>query len=110
MNTISIGTVDCDLRPGEYYNFFNYSNVFVLCSCLTIRSAVWTENLLMFVLWMLVLIFYWYFWGAGSGIGRAACQVLSREGATVIAADKNYDAAVETIKKFTALASGSNGK
>ncbi|XP_034840868.1 estradiol 17-beta-dehydrogenase 8 [Maniola hyperantus] len=44
--------------------------------------------------------------GAGSGIGRAACQVLSREGATVIAADKNYDAALETIKKHIALASG----
>ncbi|XP_013183329.1 estradiol 17-beta-dehydrogenase 8 [Amyelois transitella] len=47
--------------------------------------------------------------GAGSGLGRAACQVLSREGATVIAADKNYASAVETIKKHTALASGSNG-
>ncbi|XP_050356716.1 estradiol 17-beta-dehydrogenase 8 [Nymphalis io] len=46
--------------------------------------------------------------GAGSGIGRAACQVLSREGATVIAADRNYDAALETIKKYTALASGLN--
>ncbi|XP_022123769.2 estradiol 17-beta-dehydrogenase 8 [Pieris rapae] len=46
--------------------------------------------------------------GAGSGIGRAACQVLSREGATVIAADRNYDAALETIKTHTALASGSN--
>lgn len=46
--------------------------------------------------------------GAGSGIGRAACQVLSREGATVIAADKNYEGALETIKKHTALASGLN--
>ncbi|XP_041973926.1 estradiol 17-beta-dehydrogenase 8 [Aricia agestis] len=46
--------------------------------------------------------------GAGSGIGRAACQVLSREGATVIAADKNYNAAMETIKTHTALASGAN--
>ncbi|KAI5633471.1 enoyl-(Acyl carrier protein) reductase domain-containing protein [Phthorimaea operculella] len=46
--------------------------------------------------------------GAGSGIGRAACQVLSREGATVIAADKNYESAVETIKTHTALASGAN--
>lgn len=59
----------------------------------------------MFELWMLVI-----YVGAGSGIGRAACQVLSREGATVIAADKNYEAAVETIKKHTALAPGGNGK
>ncbi|XP_072935255.1 estradiol 17-beta-dehydrogenase 8 isoform X2 [Epargyreus clarus] len=43
--------------------------------------------------------------GAGSGIGRAACQVLSREGATVIAADKHHDSALETIKAHTALAS-----
>lgn len=48
--------------------------------------------------------------GAGSGIGRAACQVLSREGAIVVAADKNYDAAMETIKTHTALASGKNGR
>ncbi|KAL4703158.1 hypothetical protein ACJJTC_016759 [Scirpophaga incertulas] len=46
--------------------------------------------------------------GAGSGIGRAACQVLSREGATVIAADRNYDSAMQTIKSHIALASGSN--
>ncbi|CAH1643692.1 unnamed protein product [Spodoptera littoralis] len=46
--------------------------------------------------------------GAGSGIGRAACQVLSREGAIVVAADKNYEAAMETIKTHTALASGKN--
>ncbi|KOB62009.1 Short chain type dehydrogenase [Operophtera brumata] len=48
--------------------------------------------------------------GAGSGIGRAACQVLSREGATVIAADKNYEAAVQTIKTHTAMAPGANGR
>ncbi|XP_063830513.1 estradiol 17-beta-dehydrogenase 8 [Ostrinia nubilalis] len=46
--------------------------------------------------------------GAGSGLGRAACQLLSREGATVIAADKNYESALETIKTHTALASGAN--
>lgn len=57
----------------------------------------------MFINYFLVLS------GAGSGLGRAACQVLSREGAIVIAADKNYDAAVETIKTHTALASGRNG-
>lgn len=35
--------------------------------------------------------------------------MLSKEGATVIAADKNYEAAVQTIKTYTAMASGSNG-
>jgi hypothetical protein len=34
--------------------------------------------------------------GAGSGIGRAVCQVLAREGAKVIAADQNGMAAQET--------------
>jgi len=34
--------------------------------------------------------------GAGSGIGRAVCQVLAREGARVIAADQNGMAAQET--------------
>jgi 17beta-estradiol 17-dehydrogenase/3alpha(17beta)-hydroxysteroid dehydrogenase (NAD+) len=36
--------------------------------------------------------------GAGSGIGRATCRVLAREGATIIAADKNEETATETIK------------
>lgn len=35
--------------------------------------------------------------GAGSGIGRATCQVMAREGATIIAADKIVDMAKETI-------------
>lgn len=34
--------------------------------------------------------------GAGSGIGRAVCQVLAREGAKVIAADQNGIASQET--------------
>jgi 17beta-estradiol 17-dehydrogenase/3alpha(17beta)-hydroxysteroid dehydrogenase (NAD+) len=34
--------------------------------------------------------------GAGSGIGRAVCQVLAKEGARVIAADQNGMAAQET--------------
>uniref|UniRef100_A0A1L8DIW5 (3R)-3-hydroxyacyl-CoA dehydrogenase n=1 Tax=Nyssomyia neivai TaxID=330878 RepID=A0A1L8DIW5_9DIPT len=36
--------------------------------------------------------------GAGSGIGRATCRILAREGATVIAADKNLSTAQETVK------------
>lgn len=36
--------------------------------------------------------------GAGSGIGRATCRILARDGATVIAADKNVKGAEETIK------------
>lgn len=34
--------------------------------------------------------------GAGSGIGRAACSLLAREGAKVIAADRNVKAAEDT--------------
>ncbi|VVD06146.1 unnamed protein product [Leptidea sinapis] len=48
--------------------------------------------------------------GAGSGIGRAACEILSREGATVIAAGRTYDKLVETVKIITALPSGSHDK
>nr|CAD7598389.1 unnamed protein product [Timema genevievae] len=35
--------------------------------------------------------------GAGSGIGRAACQVLAREGAKVIATDKDEKSAQKTL-------------
>ncbi|KAF5276827.1 hypothetical protein FQA39_LY06379 [Lamprigera yunnana] len=35
--------------------------------------------------------------GAGSGIGRATCQVLAREGANIIAADLNLKAATDTV-------------
>ena len=36
--------------------------------------------------------------GGGRGIGRAVSQVMSREGARVIAADLDGDAAGETVK------------
>ncbi|XP_011214401.1 estradiol 17-beta-dehydrogenase 8 [Bactrocera dorsalis] len=36
--------------------------------------------------------------GAGSGIGRATCRVLARDGARVIAADRNLRAAEQTAK------------
>lgn len=38
--------------------------------------------------------------GAGSGIGRAACRLLNREGATIIAADRNVEAAKEVAKSL----------
>lgn len=34
--------------------------------------------------------------GAGSGIGRSVCNILSRDGATVIAVDRNLEAAKQT--------------
>jgi len=35
--------------------------------------------------------------GAGSGIGRATCQILAREGASIVAADRNVQNAQETV-------------
>ncbi|KAH8416502.1 hypothetical protein KR222_006433, partial [Zaprionus bogoriensis] len=40
--------------------------------------------------------------GAGSGIGRASCQILARDGARVIAADRNLQAARETAEQLGA--------
>lgn len=40
------------------------------------------------------------FSGAGSGIGRATCEVLAREGASVVAADRNFANANETVKQL----------
>ncbi|KAM8721566.1 hypothetical protein ACLKA7_007448 [Drosophila subpalustris] len=40
--------------------------------------------------------------GAGSGIGRATCRILARDGAKVIAADRNLAAAQETAKQIGA--------
>ncbi|KAH8409133.1 hypothetical protein KR009_008500, partial [Drosophila setifemur] len=36
--------------------------------------------------------------GAGSGIGRATCRLLARDGAKIIAADRNLKAAQETVQ------------
>ncbi|XP_020295398.1 estradiol 17-beta-dehydrogenase 8 [Pseudomyrmex gracilis] len=35
--------------------------------------------------------------GAGSGIGKAVCQILAREGADVVATDQNINTAQETV-------------
>ncbi|XP_030569647.1 estradiol 17-beta-dehydrogenase 8 [Drosophila novamexicana] len=40
--------------------------------------------------------------GAGSGIGRATCRILARDGAKVIAADRNLQSAQETAKQLGA--------
>ncbi|XP_031333022.1 estradiol 17-beta-dehydrogenase 8-like isoform X2 [Photinus pyralis] len=56
---------------------------------------------------MFVVIFVLFIAGGGSGIGRAACQVLAREGAQVVAADRNLKSAEETIG--TLQTSNSNG-
>lgn len=40
--------------------------------------------------------------GAGSGIGRATAKLLCRDGATVIAVDRNAAAAAETAKMLGA--------
>jgi NAD(P)-dependent dehydrogenase (short-subunit alcohol dehydrogenase family) len=39
--------------------------------------------------------------GAGSGIGRAGAEILAREGATVVVADRNRAAGDETAKRIT---------
>lgn len=38
--------------------------------------------------------------GAGSGIGRATARIFAREGAKIIAADRNVEAAKDTIKEI----------
>lgn len=43
------------------------------------------------------------FTGAASGIGRATCQILAREGAVVIGADKNKNGAQATIDEVSKL-------
>ncbi|KAK4882017.1 hypothetical protein RN001_005336 [Aquatica leii] len=40
------------------------------------------------------------FVGGGSGIGRATCQVLAREGASIIAADRNIKTAEDTVSQL----------
>jgi NAD(P)-dependent dehydrogenase (short-subunit alcohol dehydrogenase family) len=40
--------------------------------------------------------------GAGSGIGRAGAEILAREGATVVVADRNDDAGDETVRRVVA--------
>nr|CAD7405088.1 unnamed protein product [Timema poppensis] len=45
--------------------------------------------------------------GAGSGIGRAVCQVLAREGAKVIATDKDEKSAQKTLSLLKSLSATS---
>jgi len=41
--------------------------------------------------------------GGGSGIGRAVCRVLAREGARVVVADLNHIAAEETKRDLDSI-------
>lgn len=41
--------------------------------------------------------------GAGSGIGREICRVLAREGAQVVATDRNIKTAEETVATLEGL-------
>ncbi|XP_066259393.1 (3R)-3-hydroxyacyl-CoA dehydrogenase [Euwallacea similis] len=45
-----------------------------------------------------------YVTGAASGIGRAACQCLAREGATIVAVDKNISSLLQTIESLPSVA------
>lgn len=49
---------------------------------------------------MRIFIFIFFCLGAGSGIGKAACRLLNRDGATIIAADRNVDAAKEVANSL----------
>ena len=42
-----------------------------------------------------------WFSGSGSGIGRAVCQVLVKEGARIAAVDVNSSGAAETVTHLT---------
>lgn len=48
-----------------------------------------------------------YIAGAASGIGRAVCQVLARDGARVIATDRNVEGAKGTTETLQGSISGS---
>lgn len=48
---------------------------------------------------MLLQLFF-NFTGAGSGIGRATCEILAREGASVVAVDRNLENAKKTIENL----------
>lgn len=41
--------------------------------------------------------------GAGSGIGREVCRILARQGAKVIATDRNLKSAEDTITSLNGL-------
>lgn len=46
--------------------------------------------------------------GAGSGIGREVCRVFAREGAHVVATDKNIKTAGETVAILEGLCNSIN--
>lgn len=62
----------------------------------TLNFFLYRQTIYVCKIFCLVLNPQWFL-GAGSGIGRAASQYLAKEGAIVVAADKNIANAKETV-------------
>lgn len=58
------------------------------------------HQLILFVIFI-TLIHRYCIAGAGSGIARATCQLMAKEGAIIIAADRNVQSAKDTVSTLS---------